>query len=49
MTKLEKHCGKRRTLFCCHYVEKKLSTGEATESMFIRERAKIEGTIIETW
>ena len=46
MTKSGKHCGKRRncTFFCnfffCHYVFKKPSAAEASESVYMRERVK---------
>ena len=43
MTKSGKHCGKRSSCtFCaissCHYILKKLSAAEASESVYMRER-----------
>ena len=49
MTKSGKHCGKRRNLFFCHYVFKKPSAAEASESVYMRERVKTnnqQGTYI---
>ena len=46
MTKRGKHCGKRRNcsvlsnFFFCHYVFKKLSAAEASESIYMREWVK---------
>ena len=46
MTKSGKHCGKRRNcsflsnFFLCHYVFKKPSAAEASESVYIRERVQ---------
>ena len=46
MTKSGKHCGKWITLlvlsnfFFCHYVFKKLSAAEASESVYMRKRVK---------
>ena len=33
-------------LFFCHYVFKKLSAAEASESVYIRERVKIDSTFL---
>ena len=47
MTKSGKHCGKKEKLlvlsnfFFCHFVFKKLSAAEASESVYMRERIKI--------
>ena len=40
LTKRGKHCGKRRNCFFCHYVFKKPSAAEASESVYMRERVK---------
>ena len=45
MTKSGKHCGNRRNclsnFFICHYVFKKPSAAEASESIYISERVKM--------
>ena len=41
MTKSGKHCGKRRNCTFCHYVFKKPSAAEASESVYMRERVKV--------
>ena len=33
-----KHCGKRRNCSFCHYVFKKPSAAEASESVYMREK-----------
>ena len=47
MTKSGKHCGKRKmcNFFFCHYVFKKPSAAEASESVYMRERVKIENIV----
>ena len=40
MTKSGKHCGKKRNCLFFHYVFKKLSAAEASESIYMRERVK---------
>ena len=54
MTKSGKHCGKRRMLalsnfFFCHYVFKKLSAAEASESVYMRERVNDSLIIKYSW
>ena len=40
MTKSGKHCVKKSNFFFCHYVFKKPSAAEASESIYMRERVK---------
>ena len=42
MTKNGKHCGKKTcNFFFCHYVFKKPSAAEASESVYMRERVNV--------
>ena len=45
MTKRGKHCVKRSNFFFCHYVFKKPSAAEASESVYMRERVKTQTTL----